>query len=436
MCSLISFKEYVKVTAMAIIAVTLLITIPLEEISAATITVKAEAGEATHAIEMASSGDVLLFQKGTHTGPLVIDKPLTITGEEGTIIDGKATGTVIKVLAEDVTLEGLKIVNSGISLPDKDSGIFIHKTAHRAMVRNNYLENNLISIYLWGADDAMVLNNVVLGRQDLRVNERGNGIQLWKSNGSQVIDNVVKYGRDGIFAMTTKDNVFRNNTMEHTRFAVHYMYANDSVLEGNISRNNHVGYALMFSANMQVKNNSSKDDRDHGIALNYANASKFEGNQVEAVGDKCIFIYNSSKNIFKGNSFKGCGIGVHFTAGSERNSLYENAFIANQTQVKYVGTRNLDWAFEGRGNYWSDNPAFDLNGDGIADAAYRPNDMIDRVVWAYPMSKLLLNSPAVQVLRWAQSAFPSIRVGGVFDSAPLMQPLHNLSTNQAGANNG
>ena len=77
----------------------------------------------------------------------------------------------------------------------------------------------------------------------------------------------------------------------------------------------------------------------------------------------------------------------------------------------------------GRGNYWSDNPAFDLNGDGIADTAYRPNDVIDQVIWRAPAAKLLLNSPAVQVVRWAQSAFPAIHPGGVLDSAPLMRPV-------------
>ena len=51
----------------------------------------------------------------------------------------------------------------------------------------------------------------------------------------------------------------------------------------------------------------------------------------------------------------------------------------------------------GRGNYYSDNPAFDLKGDGIADTAYRPNDLIDQVIWRAPAAKLLLNSPAVQV---------------------------------------
>ena len=65
-----------------------------------------------------------------------------------------------------------------------------------------------------------------------------------------------------------------------------------------------------------------------------------------------------------GNRFEGCGIGIHFTAGSERNALTGNAFIGNRTQVKYVGTRDIEWSLDGRGNYWSDHPVFDLDGDG------------------------------------------------------------------------
>ena len=127
-------------------------------------------------------------------------------------------------------------------------------------------------------------------------------------------------------------------------------------------------------------------------------------------------------NRFFGNRFEGCAIGIHFTAGSERNVIADNGFIGNRTQVMYVGTRSLDWSAAGRGNYWSDNPAFDLDGDGIADTTYRPNDVIDQVVWRYPQAKLLLNSPATQVVRWAQSQFPAIHPGGVIDSAPLMAP--------------
>ena len=115
-------------------------------------------------------------------------------------------------------------------------------------------------------------------------------------------------------------------------------------------------------------------------------------------------------------------------------SAPENAFVGNHNQVKYVGTRNLDWSKGGRGNYWSDNPAFDLNGDGIADTAYRPNDLVDRVLWTAPSAKVLINSPAVQVLRSAQAQFPALYPGGVVDSHPLIAPPPRPSSKAAGKN--
>ena len=91
--------------------------------------------------------------------------------------------------------------------------------------------------------------------------------------------------------------------------------------------------------------------------------------------------------------------------------------------MKYVGTRHLEWSYQGSGNFWSDNSAFDFNGDGVADQPYRPNDLVDQLVWRHPLAKLLLSSPAVQLLRWVQSQFPALLPGGVVDQAPLMQPL-------------
>jgi nitrous oxidase accessory protein len=88
-----------------------------------------------------------------------------------------------------------------------------------------------------------------------------------------------------------------------------------------------------------------------------------------------------------------------------------------------VGSRWLDWSADGRGNHWSDLAAYDVNGDGIADSAYRPNDAMDHILWTQPAAKLLLGSPAVQLVRWAQSAFPALLPGGVVDKHPLMQPV-------------
>lgn len=391
--------------------------------SAAALDVAAEPGAFAAALARASPGDTLVLEAGVHEGPFVIGKPVTLEGVPGAVVDGKKQGNSLKITAPDVTVRGLKIVNSGRDLSQQHSGVFLDKGAHRAHIEDNVLEDNLIGVYLWGPDDAVVRNNHIRGLKDGHVNERGNGVQLWRTPGSIVENNHIRYGRDGIFVTTSKRNIFRNNTFEEVRFAVHYMYTHDSEVSGNISRGNHIGYALMFSRGLTVHGNVSDGDRDQGLALNYLNGSRIENNIVRGAGGKCVFIYNSNKNAFRRNLFKDCGIGIHFTAGSEGNALSGNAFIDNHTQVKYVGTREIEWSESGLGNYWSDNPSFDLDGDGIADAPYRPNGMIDRVVWAYPMARLLLNSPALQMLRWAQSAFPAIRPGSVRDSAPLMAPV-------------
>jgi nitrous oxidase accessory protein len=235
------------------------------------------------------------------------------------------------------------------------------------------------------------------------------------------VDNDIRSGRDGVFSVTSNHNVVRGNRFHDMRFAVHFMYTNDSEVAGNLSVGNTVGYVLMYSDRLFVHDNVSDRDRDNGLLFNYANESRIEDNVVRG-SDKCVFIYNANKNRFAGNWFEGCQVGVHFTAGSERNEITGNAFVNNRIQVMYVGTRALDWSVHGRGNYYSDNPAFDLKGDGIADTAYRPNDLMDQVIWRAPAAKMLLNSPAVQVVRWAQAQFPAIHPGGVIDTAPLMTP--------------
>jgi nitrous oxidase accessory protein len=389
-------------------------------------TIEVPAGDGLQrAIADAAPGDVLRLAPGLHSGNLVIDKTLTIEGPEdrSAVVAGDGGGRTMMVKATDVAIRHVTVRGSGLSLFDMDAGIFLDKTADRAVVEDSTIDDNLIGVYIWGPKDAMVRGNRIIGRRDLRRAERGNGVSLWNTPGSKVVDNEISAGRDGIFTVTSRHNLFKGNSFRDVRFAVHYMYTNDSEVSDNVSIGNDVGYVIMYSDRLVIRNNSSDGDRDHGLLFNFANSSEIDGNVVRN-SEKCVFIYNANKNRFRDNWFEGCRIGVHFTAGSERNEIAGNAFINNQTQVMYVGTRFLDWSVNGRGNYWSDNSAFDLNGDGIADTAYRPNDVIDQVLWRAPAAKLLMNSPATQIVRWAQSQFPAIHPGGVVDSAPLMTPPH------------
>lgn len=380
-------------------------------------------GTLAAAIAGADPGDVLVLSGGAYLGPVVIDRTLALRGDGSAIIDGQGQGTVVTLTADDVVLTGLTVTGSGKANADIDSGIKVVKGADRARIEGNRLIDNMHGIDVHGGLDTLVSGNVIEGRRNHRMNERGNGIYVWNSPGTVVEGNTIRWGRDGIFSNASKKGTYRNNLFRDLRFAVHYMYTHDSEVSGNISIGNHLGFAIMFSDRVVVKDNLSLGDREHGVMLNFANGADVAGNLVRGGTKKCLFIYNAHKNLIFGNRFEGCGIGIHFTAGSERNMLTGNAFLGNQEQVKYVGTRFMEWSFEGRGNFWSDHPAFDLNGDGIADGVFRPNDLMDHILWSQPAAQLLTGSPAVQLVRWSQSSFPAILPGGVTDSHPLMHPL-------------
>lgn len=389
-----------------------------------------EPGHLEAVLGVVSDGDTLHLAPGIHRGPVLIERSISLIGEPGTIVDGGGAGTVITVNAPKVTLRGLTITGSGARLSDEDSGVFITSLGDGSLVADNVLDANLIGVYLKGPDSAVVRNNSITGRTDLRVNERGNGVQLWNTPGSVVEGNRIRYGRDGIFVTTSRDNKFHQNIFADLRFAIHYMYTNNSSVTDNISTGNKVGYALMYSKSLVVTGNRSSGDSERGIFFNFTNDSIISGNSVtpgggRASAQKCVFVYNSHFNSISRNHFEACEIGIHFTAGSEENFLWENNFVANRNQVKYVGTRELEWSRKHRGNYWSDHIAFDLDGDGTANQPYRPNSISDQILWRYPLAKLLMNSPILQILQWAQSEFPALHPGGVTDSHPLMSPLPN-----------
>ena len=412
------------------------------------------------ALNRAAPGDLVVLAEGTHHGPVEIDKEVTLEGVPGAVLEGTGRGSVVSVSAPRAVVRGVTVRGSGRDLEAMDAGIFVRQSATEAVVEANRLEGNLYGIYLHGAERSLARGNVIVGIEEGRVNETGNGVSVWNARGARVEDNDIRFGRDGIFTAASTHNVFRGNRFRDLRFAIHYMYTNDGEVSDNVSIGNTVGFAIMYSHRLNVRGNVSDGDLKHGFLFNFANYSEIVGNTVrgrplpasrwmnsgtrgkEEHGlpatedtaavqsggvrngpEKCVFIYNANKNRFHGNWFEGCEIGVHFTAGSEGNTMTGNAFVRNRNQVKYVGTRYLDWSKDGRGNFWSDNPAFDLDGDGIGDTAYRPNDIIDKVLWTAPQAKVLVNSPAVQIIRWAQAQFPALLPGGVIDSRPLMAPV-------------
>jgi nitrous oxidase accessory protein len=384
-------------------------------------------GSIASAIQHAQAGDVIIVERGDYHEHLLIDRPLTLRGRNRPTLSGGGQGDVIRVRAQDVTIEGLIVRDSGSDLTAQNAGIYVEPGAHRVTIRHNDLAHNLFGTWVEGVDDAVLEGNLITGQRELQSAQRGNGIQLYNTQRARVLDNHISFARDGIYVDVSHDAVFRGNRIHHLRYGTHYMNSYRNLWERNQVWRNRGGLALMEVRDQIVRDNVARDNSDHGIMLRTIQDAVVENNVV-AGNQRGFFIYDAEYNTLRGNTIVDNVVGVHLWAGSKNNKVEDNDFIANREQVRYVGARDELWGVKD-GNHWSNYLGWDRNGDGIGDVKYEANDLVDRLSWRHPMMKLLLASPAVQTLRLVGQQFPLLRAPSIVDPNPRMQP-HNPNWSQ------
>ncbi len=399
----------------------LLLAAVLASAQAATLRVKPGAS-LQQAIHAAQPGDVLEIERGLYTGNFVVDKPLTLRGIGRPTLSGALHGDTVRVTAPDVTIEGLIVRDSGDSLKEQNAGIYIRPGAHRAVVRHCDLTYNLFGLWIEKANDVLIEGNVITGKREYNSSQRGNGVQLYNTTGARIIGNNIGFVRDALYVDVSHQAIFKGNKLHHSRYGTHYMNSYHNLWEDNDSYYNRGGLALMEVRDQVVRNNRAWGNSDHGIMLRTLQDSVIENNVV-AGNARGFFIYDVEYATLRNNLVVDNQVGVHLAAGSTRNEVEGNDFIANREQVRYVGARDEVWGAQS-GNHWSNYLGWDRDGNGIGDVRYEANDLVDRLTWRYPGIKLLLASPAVQALRLVGQQFPLLRVPSVVDPKPRMQPNH------------
>lgn len=392
-------------------------------------------------LDSSEQGDTLILDGGRYLGNFIIRHGITLQGLQGAIIDANGQGHALLLKSSNVVIKNLTIVNWGQDLTAQDAGIYTDQKSSHISIENNRLQGDGFGIWLQKGEHLKVLNNIIRGNSSLRSVDRGNGIQLSIVKNVEVRGNDIAHTRDGIYIISSEHNVLADNKVHDLRYGVHYMYSHSNKVINNSAYNTRAGYALMSSRNLVVEGNSSKDSQDYGFLLNFITSSQINHNKIEQVwtkpqnkvlgrDGKGLFVYNSAYNTISNNVIDGCEIGIHLTAGSENTKIFSNSFINNPTQVKYVSTKKQEWSLNQRGNFWSNYLGWDMDNDGIGELVFEPNDGIDKLIWQYPEMKVLMDSPAVIILRWVQRQFPVLRSPGITDSFPLMQSPqtsgHNL----------
>jgi len=161
----------------------------------ATIVVPDDYPTIQEAVNAASPGDTVYVRAGTYYEHVVVNKAVSLIGEDknATIIDGNETGIVVKIgwtirRIDHVILSGFTIRRSGnqwIHLPVMvsypESGIFLREVKE-SVIGNNIIIDNLGGVTLHRSPSNVVKNNLIMNNEY--------GVTL-SSAGEESVDNVI-----------------------------------------------------------------------------------------------------------------------------------------------------------------------------------------------------------------------------------------------------
>jgi nitrous oxidase accessory protein len=373
-------------------------------------------------VDLAVDGDTVVVPAGRWTGPVVLDRAITLTAEAGGVIVTSGAGHTVRIAAPGAVVDRITVEGSGHEFDGEDACIHIDPTATGAVVQDSAMSACLWGIWVHETHDVKLLGNSVGGLPGVRDADRGNGIHLFDALNVEVRGNTVQHARDGIYVSATEQSVIADNVASNQRFGIHYMYSYDNEISGNITTDNVLGTALMTSFRLKVHHNVAKRNTRQGMLFRDIQYCDVHDNLAEANGEG-LFFYSSLDNDIHHNVLRGNQVGARVWAGTERNRVWGNAFVGNRQALFYVSAHDQAWGTpEEGGNYWSDHLAWDQDGDGFTDRPYRADATTATLLYTYPAAVLLLTSPALELLRAMTARLPALRVPSVVDARPLMHP--------------
>ncbi|MGH7695166.1 MAG: nitrous oxide reductase family maturation protein NosD [Gemmatimonadaceae bacterium] len=372
------------------------------------------------ALAIARPGAHIHVRPGTYIEPtLRITVPVTLDGEGAAVLDGEGRRGLIEVAADDVTVRGFVLRNTGTSHVEDRAALRVDGQRN-CRIENNRVDNTFFAIYLARVSDCVVHGNIVRGSEQSQTTS-GNGIHLWQSERVQVSDNRVSGHRDGIYFEFVKSSQVLHNVSERSdRYGLHFMFSDDCRYQNNLFRENGAGVAVMYTKRVHMLANRFEHNwgsNAYGLLLKDINDSEILNN--EFVGNSIgLHLEGSSHNRVTENEFTRNGWALRVLADAQDNVISRNTFVANSFDVATNSRQNFSTFRE---NYWDRYRGYDLDRDGIGDAPHAPVRLFALVVEQSPPALVLLHSVVVDMLDLAERVLPVLTPATLIDDRPLMQ---------------
>lgn len=387
---------------------------------AATTSVHVKPNAIGAAIAVAKAGDTLYIQSGFYKEPpIIIDKKLTIIGVGMPALDGAGKNEIIRVIADSVSISGLKIQNSGRSSMNDIAAIRI-QNANGVSVKNNRMINNTYGVYLQNANRCIVADNIIHSNSIDELNS-GNGVHAWKCNHLLIEGNYISGHRDGIyFEFVTESHINKNNSTKNVRYGLHFMFSHNDTYEYNQFADNGSGVAVMYSKGVIMLHNTFRHnwgDASYAILLKEIADSRIVNNTFikNTVG---LYMESTTNIAVKENRFLDNGWAIKVMASCARSDFERNNFIGNSFDVATNGTMALN---NFRSNYWDKYDGYDLDKNGKGDIPYYPVSIYSVITEKIPTTMILYRSFLTNIMDQVEKVIPSIIPDQLKDDEPNMK---------------
>jgi nitrous oxidase accessory protein len=371
------------------------------------------------AVREAPTGSRIVVRPGTYREkPIVIDRPLTLVGEGRPLIEPAEDGTMIRVVADDVTVSGLVLAHVTPSyVEDRAAVKFEH--VKRCAAEHLEIREAPFGIYVSQSSDCRIVGNVVHGA-GAGARALGNAIHLLSSNHALIADNVVTNHRDGLYFEFVQDATIERNLSErNARYGLHFMFSDRCAYRENRFEHNGAGVAVMYTHDVTMERNDFDENRgasSYGLLLKEISNSRLQGNRFRenTVG---LLIEGGGHLTIAGNRFSENGWAVKLMANSSEDRFEGNVFEGNSFDLS---TNSRGTRATVTGNWWDRYHGYDLDRDGRGDVAFRPVRLFSLMVANQPESVILMRSAFVDLLDAAERALPILTPETLVDRSPLM----------------
>ena len=350
-------------------------------------------------VELTPAGGTLKPPPGKYSGPVIINKPITIDGGGKVEVDGGGRATVITIKADKSVVRGLHITHSGTSHDGVDAGISLE--ASHCRVENNKIEKVLFGIQLKNADDNIVRANTI-SSLDRDISIRGDGIRMWYAHRNRIENNILDGVRDFSSNNSTNNQII-GNTIHNSRVGMEFIYSHDNEVAKNSITNNITGIVLIYSNGLNIHHNRIAHMRQlTGAGLSFKESAEVvvANNEIAhcAIGLQANSPLDPrNRMIAEQNVFAYNVLGLYFYGEKGGHIIRDNHFENNFTDVlgsAAMTVRDNIW----EGNYWDRYKGFDNNADGRGDQPYNVYLHSERIWADRPKLKFFRGTPLMEML--------------------------------------